>query len=118
MNHLEWVAQNKDAQNQDKDPVGSQHEEILVEDMSLAPKGKGRKAAKALYKEDEKEETEWAKSKKQDREAQKRSEKQHDEREARYQRQKASAKKEEVEVEEGNVKGKGEWMPWAGRHYW
>ena len=116
MNHLEWVAQNKDAQNQDKDPVGSQHEEILVEDMSLAPKGKGRKAAKALYKEDEKEETEWAKSKKQDREAQKRSEKQHDEREARYQRQKASAKKEEVEVEEGNVKGKGEWMPWAGRH--
>jgi hypothetical protein len=101
MNHLEWVAQNKDAANQDKDPVGAQHEEVLVEDMSLAPKGKGRKAAKALYKEDEKEETEWAKSKKQDREAQKRSEKQHDEREARYQRQKASAKKEEVE--EGNL---------------
>ena len=92
MNHLEWVAQNKDAKNQDKDPVGPQHEEILVEDMSLAPKGKGRKAAKALYKEDEKEETEWQKSKKQDREAQKRSEKQHDEREARYQRQKAGAK--------------------------
>ena len=92
MNHLEWVAQNKDAANQDKDPVGPQHEEILVEDMSLAPKGKGRKAAKALYKEDEKEETEWQKSKRQDREAQKSSEKQHDDREARYQRQKAGAK--------------------------
>ena len=56
MNHLEWVAQNKDAANQDKDPVGPQHEEILVEDMSLAPKGKGRKAAKALYQGDEKDE--------------------------------------------------------------
>jgi len=104
MNHLEWVAQNKDAANQDKDPVGAQHEEVLVEDMSLAPKGKGRKAAKALYKEDEKEETEWAKSKKQDREAQKRSEKQHDEREARYQRQQAAAKKEDMSLA---PKGKG-----------
>jgi hypothetical protein len=56
MNHLEWVAQNKDAANQDKDPVGAQHEEVLVEDMSLAPKGKGRKAAKALYQGDEKDE--------------------------------------------------------------
>ena len=30
-----------------------EHESVENEDMSLAPKGKGRKAAKALYKEDE-----------------------------------------------------------------
>ena len=38
MNHLEWVAQNKDAQDQDKDPVGPQHEEILVEDIMWVSK--------------------------------------------------------------------------------
>ena len=122
MNHLEWVAQNKDAANQDKDPVGAQHEEVLVEGKDDEPRtqvGTKHKIkpqyntkthklittpsgnVKVVPKSTpgmEAEETEWAKSKRQDREAQKRSEKQHDEREARYQRHQA-AKKEEVENE-------------------
>ena len=112
MNHLEWVAQNKDAANQDKDPVGAQHEEVLVEGKDDEPRtqvGTKHKIkpqyntkthklittpsgnVKVVPKSTpgmEAEETEWQKSKRLDREAQKRSEKQHDEREARYQRQK------------------------------
>ena len=122
MNHLEWVAQNKDAANQDKDPVGAQHEEVLVEGKDDEPRtqvGTKHKIkpqyntkthklittpsgnVKVVPKSTpgmEAEETEWQKSKRLDREAQKRSEKQHDEREARYQRHQA-AKKEEVENE-------------------
>ena len=48
-----------------KDPKfkgAPEHESVENEDMSLAPKGKGRKAAKALYKEGE-----WADSKAQER---------------------------------------------------
>ena len=41
MSHLEWLAQNKDAKDQDKDPVGSQHEEILNETLGLGNKWPG-----------------------------------------------------------------------------
>ena len=135
MNHLEWVAQNKDAANQDKDPVGAQHEEVLVEGKDDEPRtqvGTKHKIkpqyntkthklittpsgnVKVVPKSTpgmEAEETEWAKSKKQDREAQKRSEKQHDEREARYQRQKAAAKKagvKKIETARGTFYAKEE----------
>ena len=41
-----------------------EHESVENEDMSLAPKGKGRKAAKALYKEGE-----WADEKRKEKES-------------------------------------------------
>ena len=57
------------------------------EDMSLAPKGKGKKAAKALYKEGE-----WADSKAQERKDSAAMVKKHNEREKRYQAQQAKQK--------------------------
>ena len=57
------------------------------EDMSLAPKGKGRKAAKALYKEGE-----WADSKAQERKDTAAMLKKQNEREKRYQAQQAKQK--------------------------
>jgi len=86
--------------------------------MSLAPKGKGKKAAKALYKEEDIDmvslvaqamnklaEGEWADSKGQEKESSDRLIAIHNEREKRYQAQqaakkKAGAKKEEVEIDE------------------
>ena len=88
------------------------------EDMSLAPKGKGKKAAKALYKEedidmpslvsqamDKLAEGEWADSKAQEKKDSDRLIAIHNEREKRYQAQqaakkKAGAKKEDVEIGE------------------
>ena len=90
----------------------------LSMDMSLAPKGKGKKAAKALYKEEDIDmpslvaqamnklaEGEWADSKAQEKKDSDRLIAIHNEREKRYQAQqaakkKAGAKKEEVEIDE------------------
>ena len=71
------------------------------EDMSLAPKGKGKKAAKALYKEGE-----WADSKAQERKDTAAMLKKHNEREKRYQAQQATDKlsKEDMSLA---PKGKG-----------
>ena len=45
MSHIEWLAQAKDAKDQDKDPVGPQHEEVLNEgnyQVKTAAHRKGR----------------------------------------------------------------------------
>ena len=64
-----------------------EHESVENEDMSLAPKGKGRKAAKALYKEGE-----WADEKRKEKESSDRLLAIHQEREKRYQAQQAKKK--------------------------
>ena len=49
MSHIEWLAQAKDAKDQDKDPVGPQHEEVLNE---VSPPGfKGTVKAMKKHKE-------------------------------------------------------------------
>jgi len=73
-------------------------EEIENEDMSLAPKGKGRKAAKALYKEGE-----WADEKRKEKEDSDRLLKIHIEREKRYQAQQA-AKKQPLSITKAGEK--------------
>ena len=73
-----------------KDPKykgAPEHESVENEDMSLAPKGKGKKAAKALYKEGE-----WADSKAQERKDTAAMLKKQNEREKRYQAQQAKQK--------------------------
>ena len=83
------------------------------EDMSLAPKGKGKKAAKALYKEedidmpslvsqamDKLAEGEWADSKAQEKKDSDRLIAIHNEREKRYQAQQAAKKKAGAKKEE------------------
>jgi len=90
----------------------------LSMDMSLAPKGKGKKAAKALYQGEDIDmvslvaqamnklaEGEWADEKRKEKESSDRLIAIHNEREKRYQAQqaakkKAGAKKEEVEIDE------------------
>ncbi|SVA15956.1 uncharacterized protein METZ01_LOCUS68810 [marine metagenome] len=83
------------------------------EDMSLAPKGKGKKAAKALYKEEDIDmpslvqqamnklaEGEWADEKRKERESSDRLIAIHNEREKRYQAQQAAKKKAGAKKEE------------------
>tara|TARA_Y100000593_G_C4254616_1_gene308964 strand:+ start:215 stop:1198 length:984 start_codon:yes stop_codon:yes gene_type:complete len=49
MSHIAWLAQEKDAKNQDKDPVGPQHEEVINE---VSPPGfKGTVKAMKKHKE-------------------------------------------------------------------
>jgi len=69
----------------------TESKEDIPKGFHKMPDGTIMKDSEHKKEKTKKEDTEWAKSKKQDREAQKRSEKQHDEREARYQRQKAAA---------------------------
>ena len=52
MSHIEWVAQTKDAENQDKDPVGKQHEnkEKYTDDAKTLQKKDHAKKGEARHR--------------------------------------------------------------------